>query len=283
MVENGEIGQKMKIAQYYDKDDRIRLGRIEGEYLMPIDFQGDMLDFINSRRDLKGLGDPVSLEIVRLAPPVSRPSKIIGIGLNYIDHIKESKGKVPDRPMVFAKFPNALLGHKGLITWNSNLTRKVDFEAELAIIIGKEIHECPEDKAMEAVFGYTCGNDVSARDLQFGDGQWVRGKSPDTFCPLGPCIVTSEEIVDPHSLGIRSLLNGRIMQDSNTSLMLFKLPSLISFLSRNFTLIPGDVILTGTPHGVGCFREPPVYMKDGDEIVVEIEGVGRLENSCRTY
>ncbi len=148
MVENGEIGQKMKIAQYYDKDDRIRLGRIEGEKLMPIDFQGDMIDFINNRPEIKESGVPVSLEIVRLAPPVSRSSKIIGIGLNYIDHIKESKGKLPDRPMIFAKFPNTLLGHKGLITWNSNLTRKVDFEAELAVIIGKEIHECPEDKAM---------------------------------------------------------------------------------------------------------------------------------------
>jgi 2-keto-4-pentenoate hydratase/2-oxohepta-3-ene-1,7-dioic acid hydratase in catechol pathway len=282
MVENGEIDINMKIAQYYDKD-RIRLGRIEGENLIPIDFQGDMIDFINSRSDLRDSGEPVSIDGIRFAPPVSRPSKIIGIGLNYMDHINESKGKVPEIPMIFAKFPNTLLGHKGQITWNSNLTRKVDFEAELAVIIGKEIYECPEDGAMEGVFGYTCANDVSARDLQFGDGQWVRGKSPDTFCPLGPWIVTPEEIVDPHSLGIKSLLNGRIMQDSNTSLMLFKLPSLISFLSRSFTLVPGDVILTGTPHGVGCFREPSVYMKDGDEIVVEIEGVGRLENSCRTY
>jgi len=282
MVENGEIDQNMKIAQYYDKD-RIRLGRIEGENVIPIDFQGDMISFINSRSDLRDSGEPVSIDGIRFAPSVSRPSKIIGIGLNYRDHINESKGKVPEIPMIFAKFPNTLLGHKGQITWNSNLTRKVDFEAELAVIIGKEIYECPEDGAMEGVFGYTCGNDVSARDLQFADGQWVRGKSPDTFCPLGPWVVTSEEIVDPHSLGIKSLLNGRIMQDSNTSLMLFKLPSLISFLSRNFTLIPGDVILTGTPHGVGCFREPSVYMKDGDEIVVEIEGVGRLENSCRTY
>ena len=282
MVENGEIDQNMKIAQYYDKD-RIRLGRIEGENVIPIDFQGDMISFINSRSDLRDSGEPVSIDGIRFAPSVSRPSKIIGIGLNYRDHINESKGKVPEIPMIFAKFPNTLLGHKGQITWNSNLTRKVDFEAELAVIIGKEIYECPEDEAMEGVFGYTCGNDVSARDLQFADGQWVRGKSPDTFCPLGPWVVTSEEIVDPHSLGIKSLLNGRIMQDSNTSLMLFKLPSLISFLSRSFTLVPGDVILTGTPHGVGCFREPSVYMKDGDEIVVEIEGVGRLENSCRTY
>ncbi|MDB9823003.1 fumarylacetoacetate hydrolase family protein [Deltaproteobacteria bacterium] len=271
----------MKIAQYYDKD-RISLGRVEDENLIPLDFKGDMLDLINSRSNPKASGEPLPLEEVRFAPPVSRPSKIIGIGLNYQDHIKESKGKVPELPLIFAKFPNTLLGHKGRITWDSNLTRKVDFEAELAVIIGKTICGCPEDRAMEAVFGYTCGNDVSARDLQFGDGQWVRGKTLDTFCPLGPWIVTSDEIADPHSLGIRSLLNGRIMQDSNIGLMLFNLPSLISFLSKNFTLIPGDVILSGTPHGVGCFREPPVYMKDGDEIIVEIEGVGRLENICVT-
>jgi 2-keto-4-pentenoate hydratase/2-oxohepta-3-ene-1,7-dioic acid hydratase in catechol pathway len=272
----------MKIAQYYDKG-IIRLGLIKDEVLIPVDFRGDMIDFIRSRPNLKDDGDPVPLDTVRLAPPISRPSKIIGIGLNYSDHIRESKGKVPESPLIFAKFPNSLLGHKGRITWNSNLIRKVDFEAELAVIIGKEMHECAEDEAIEGTFGYTCGNDVSARDLQFGDGQWVRGKSPDSFCPLGPWIITSEEIADPHSLQIRSLLNGLVMQDSNTSSMLFKLPLLISFLSRNFTLIPGDVILTGTPHGVGCFREPPVYMKDGDEIVVEIEGVGRLENTCRTY
>ena len=143
------------------------------------------------------------------------------------------------------------------------------------------MYDCPEGSALEAVFGYTCANDVSARDLQFGDGQWVRGKSLDTFCPLGPWVVTTDEIPDPHSLKIRCWLNGEVMQDSHTGLMIFKIRSLVSFMSRHFTLLPGDIILTGTPHGVGAFREPPVYMKDGDEVVVEIERVGRLVNTCR--
>jgi len=281
MGESGEIDSDMKIAQYYDKG-RIRLGRIEDNNLISLDYRGDMIDFINNPLDPKDSGEHLPLEELQLAPPVSRPSKIIGIGLNYRDHITESKGKIPEFPMIFAKFPNTLLGHNGLITWSSKLTRKVDFEAELAVIIGKTIYDCPEERIMESLFGYTCANDVSARDLQFGDGQWVRGKSLDTFCPLGPWIVTCDEVDDPHNLGIKCLLNGQIMQNSNTRLMLFKLPSLISFLSRNFTLIPGDVVLTGTPHGVGCFREPSVYMKDGDYIVVEIEGVGRLENTCKT-
>ncbi|MFC1867159.1 fumarylacetoacetate hydrolase family protein [Thermodesulfobacteriota bacterium] len=272
----------MKIAQYYDND-HIRLGVIEDQGLLPLDFRGDMVDFIKSPLNPGKSGAPISLDGIRFAPPVSRPSKIIAIGLNYMDHINESKGKVPEIPLVFAKFPNSLTGHKSPISWDTSLTKKVDFEAELAVIMGETINDCPEDEALEKVFGYTCANDVSARDLQFGDGQWVRGKSLDTFCPLGPWIITSDEIADPHNLGIRCMLNGRIMQDSNTSMMLFKLPRLISFLSKNFTLIPGDLILTGTPHGVGCFREPSIYMKDGDEIVVEIDGVGRLENLCQTF
>ena len=150
------------------------------------------------------------------------------------------------------------------------------------MIIGRKAYRCPESEALSHVFGYACANDVSARDLQFGDGQWVRGKSLDGFCPLGPWIVSSEEIPDPHSLNIKSWLNGQIMQDSNSSLMIFKLPQLISFLSKNFTLNPGDVILTGTPHGVGTFRNPAVYMKDGDDIVIQIERIGLLRNLCRT-
>jgi 2-keto-4-pentenoate hydratase/2-oxohepta-3-ene-1,7-dioic acid hydratase in catechol pathway len=134
---------------------------------------------------------------------------------------------------------------------------------------------------MEAVFGYACANDVSARDLQFGDGQWVRGKSLDTFCPIGPWIVTGDEIPDPHCLSIKAVLNGVTMQDSNTSMMIFKVPEVVQFISRQITLLPGDVILTGTPHGVGAFRNPSIYMKDGDVVTVEIEKVGRLTNPCK--
>ena len=272
----------MKIAQYYDRN-KIRIGLIEKNSLIPVHFEGEMIDLIRQGIACEPSGDPLHIEDIRFAPVLSRPSKIIGIGLNYLDHIEEGSATVPDTPMVFTKFQSCLTGHRGEIIWNSSLTKKVDFEAELAVVIGKSLHDCPEEKAMDNIFGYTCANDVSARDIQFTDGQWVRGKSLDTFCPLGPWIVTSDDIEDPHSLNIRSILNGDIMQDSNTGLMLFKVPQLISFLSKNFTLLPGDVILTGTPHGVGCFREPPLFMGDGDEIIVEIENIGKLQNICRVY
>jgi len=271
----------MRITQFYHNN-RVHLGLIKDESIFPVDFPGEMIDFIKGQYTTDSSGAPISLEKVRFAPVVTAPSKIIGIGLNYQDHIQESKGKVPETPLVFAKFPNSLLGHEGQIILNNRLTGKVDYEAELAVIIGKRIFDCPESEVMKAVFGYTCANDVSARDLQFGDKQWVRGKSLDTFCPLGPWIVTTDEIPDPQSLNIRCFLNGRVMQESNTGLMIFKLPQLISFLSKNFTLVPGDVILTGTPHGVGAFRDPSIYLKDGDEIIIEIEKIGRLVNTCRT-
>ena len=271
----------MKISQFYDKN-RLRLGLIEYNSLIPLDFQGEMIDFIGGNPNCMPSGEPIPLNRVKFAPVVNIPSKIIGVGLNYMDHIRESKGEVTNFPPLFAKFPSSLLGHNEQITWDSLLTQKVDFEGELAIIIGKKVYRCLESEAMENIFGYSCANDVSARDIQFGDKQWVRGKSLDTFCPIGPWIVTSDDISDPHSLGIKCLLNQQIMQDSHTRMMIFKVPQLISFLSQHFTLLPGDVILTGTPQGVGAFRDPPVYLKDGDEIVIEIEHLGRLVNACRT-
>ncbi|MGD2125978.1 MAG: fumarylacetoacetate hydrolase family protein [Desulfobacteraceae bacterium] len=271
----------MKIAQY-DDNDRIRLGLVEHDALIPIDFPGSMIDFIKSKPSWKHAEPAIALDKIRFAPAVSHPSKIIAIGLNYADHIQESKGEVPEIPMVFAKFPNTLIGHNEPITWNTGVTRKVDFEAELAVIIGKKVSLCQEEDAMESVFGYTCANDVSARDLQFADRQWVRGKSLDTFCPLGPWIVTREHISDPHNLRIRCIVNDQQMQDSNTSMMIFKLPQLLAFLSNHFTLFPGDLILTGTPSGVGSFRNPSIYLKHGDKVVVEIEKIGRLENRCKT-
>jgi 2-keto-4-pentenoate hydratase/2-oxohepta-3-ene-1,7-dioic acid hydratase in catechol pathway len=169
-----------------------------------------------------------------------------------------------------------------LVKWDPNLTAKVDYEAELAVIIGKKARRGPEDEALVYVFGYTCAIDVSARDLQFGDKQWVRGKSLDTFCPLVPWIVTADEVPDPQELSIRALVNGKVMQSSHTGKMIFSVAYLISFLSQAFTLLPGDIILTGTPDGVGVFREPPVFMQDGDEMVIEIEKIGRLTNRCKT-
>ncbi len=269
----------MKIAQYYDNN-RIRLGLIQDESLVPLDFQGDMIDFISGHPEYTPTAEPIPLEQVRFAPAVSRPSKVIALGLNYKDHVVESKGRIPDIPLVFAKFPNSLIGHGAPITWDDTITKKVDFEAELAVVMGQKTVRCNESDAMKMIFGYTCANDVSARDLQFGDKQWVRGKSLDTFCPLGPWIVSCDEIPNPHELAIACRLNGMTMQESNTSRMIFKLPPLIRFLSNHFTLMPGDVILTGTPSGVGAFRDPSVYMKDGDEIIVEIERIGRLINTC---
>ncbi len=272
--------REMKILQYQENN-RVRLGILEDDKIFPVEYQGDMIDFINEKPGIVK-GQPLDPSGIEFAPALSRPSKIVCIGLNYLDHIRESHGEAPDKPILFSKYSTSLLAHQKTITWNRDLTKKVDFEAELAVVIGKEACRCPEDKAMEHVFGYTCANDVSARDLQFGDGQWVRGKSLDTFCPLGPWIVTADEIPDPNSLSIKASLNGVLMQDSNTDLMLFKVPQIISFISHSFTLLPGDVILTGTPHGVGTFREPSIYMKDGDTVTVEIEGIGKLTNNCMT-
>jgi 2-keto-4-pentenoate hydratase/2-oxohepta-3-ene-1,7-dioic acid hydratase in catechol pathway len=270
----------MKIAQFIEKD-RIRIGLILDKVIQPIDFEGDMMDFLKNGGPVQHVGPALELSKVKLAPPVSQPSKIIAIGLNYTEHATEGNAQVPEVPLIFAKFSGSVIGPADTITWSDKITRKVDFEAELAVVIGEKIRNCPEEKALEAVFGYTCANDVSARDLQFGDGQWVRGKSLDTFCPIGPWIVTSDEILDPQCLKIESHLNGKVMQSSNTKNMIFPVSFLVSFMSHHFTLFPGDLILTGTPSGVGTFREPSVYMKDGDEIVVSIEKIGHLKNRCR--
>jgi 2-keto-4-pentenoate hydratase/2-oxohepta-3-ene-1,7-dioic acid hydratase in catechol pathway len=221
-----------------------------------------------------------SPEQVRLLPPVERPGKIVAIGLNYMDHCRETNTEPPKNPVIFTKFPTAIIGPGAAITWSAGLTQQVDYEAELAVVIGRTARRVPEAEALRYVFGYTAANDVSARDLQFGDGQWVRGKSLDTFCPIGPALVTSDEIPDPQTLAIRCVLNGEVVQDSHTREMIFGVAHLVSFCSQAFTLEPGDIILTGTPHGTGAFRTPKLFMKDGDSVVIEIERIGRLENTC---
>jgi len=219
---------------------------------------------------------------VKLLTPVPRPGKVVAIGQNYMDHCREQGSEPPEKPLIFAKFPTTVIGPDDVIRWSPVLTRKVDLEAELAVVIGKTARRVSPQDAPGFVLGYTCANDVSARDLQFSDGQWVRGKSLDTFCPLGPALVTCDEIPSPQELKIRSELNGSVMQDSNTSEMIFTVAHLVSYASQAFTLEPGDVILTGTPDGVGVFRKPPVFLKDKDEVVIEIEGIGRLRNRCHT-
>ncbi len=219
---------------------------------------------------------------VRNLAPLERPGKIIAIGLNYMDHCRETNSDPPSKPLIFCKLSTSLLGPGEEISWSRSLTDQVDYEAELAVVVGHSAREVSRQEALQHVFGYTVGNDVSARDLQFSDGQWIRGKSLDTFCPLGPVLVTADEIPTPQNLGIRTYLNGEIMQESNTREMIFPVAELISFCSQAFTLEPGDVIMTGTPHGVGVGRDPQVFMNDGDQIVIEVDGICRLENTCRT-
>jgi 5-carboxymethyl-2-hydroxymuconate isomerase len=209
--------------------------------------------------------------------PIERPGKIICIGLNYRDHAEEQGVELPTAPLLFAKWPNALIGPGDPIVIPPIVT-KTDYEAELGVVIGSRVRDVSLENALEAVAGYICVNDVSARDLQFADGQWTRGKSPDTFCPVGPNLVPRDEIQDPQSLAIRAILNGETMQESTTANMVFGVAELIAYITRTITLEPGDLIATGTPAGVGAFRNPRVWMNPGDEITIEIEGVGALTN-----
>jgi 2-keto-4-pentenoate hydratase/2-oxohepta-3-ene-1,7-dioic acid hydratase in catechol pathway len=215
---------------------------------------------------------------VSLAPPLNNPSKIICVGLNYHDHCREQGTEVPQRPLLFAKFPSTIIGPDEKINWPGDISQQVDYEAELAVVIGRTGRNIPLDQAYDYIAGYTIVNDVSARDVQFADVQWVRGKSFDTFCPVGPYLLTADEVEDPHSLRIQCWVNGELRQDSNTGEMIFKVPELLAYISKTSTLMPGDIISTGTPDGVGVFREPPTFLKPGDVIEIEIEKLGRLRN-----
>jgi 2-keto-4-pentenoate hydratase/2-oxohepta-3-ene-1,7-dioic acid hydratase in catechol pathway len=209
--------------------------------------------------------------------PVPRPGKLICIGLNYRDHAAESKMAIPERPVVFSKFTSSVIAPGEPVVLPASSTQ-VDYEAELAVVIGRRAKNVSAARALDYVLGYTCFNDVSARDFQFADGQWQRGKSCDTFGPMGPAIVTTDVVSDPHQLSIKLVLNGNTMQDSNTNQLIFPVPELIEFLSRTITLEPGDVIATGTPAGVGFARTPPVFLQPGDKMEVIIEKVGWLNN-----
>jgi 2,4-didehydro-3-deoxy-L-rhamnonate hydrolase len=222
-----------------------------------------------------------SMQEVRLLPPVTRPGKVICAGRNYHEHATEEGAAAPADPILFAKFGTSLVGDGAAITWRAADTGQVDYEAELAVIIGRTARDVSPERALGYVLGYACLNDVSARDLQFGDGQWVRGKSLDTFCPMGPWIVTADEIPDPSSLRLRCLVNDEVVQDASTAEMIHGVADLVAFCSRFMTLEPGDVIATGTPGGVGVFRQPPRFLQDGDRVVVDIERIGRLSNRCR--
>jgi 2-keto-4-pentenoate hydratase/2-oxohepta-3-ene-1,7-dioic acid hydratase in catechol pathway len=229
----------------------------------------------------QGTGPAVKpIASLRLLTPV-RPAKIIAVGRNYREHAAEESAALPTAPLLFAKFPSSLVGDGAAIAWSSALTAEVDYEAELAVVIGRRARNVPIDEALDHVLGYSCLNDVSARDLQVSDGQWTRAKSLDTFCPMGPWVVTADAIPDPGALRVRCRVNGEQRQDASTAELVHGVAELIAYCSRQFTLEPGDVIATGTPGGVGAFREPPLFLADGDTVEVEIERVGILTNRCR--
>ncbi len=282
----------MKLASFLVQG-KPGIGVVNGKqiaYLSEAGFSSSMRSFLEAGPETwhqalakleKGQVSMVDYESVRLLSPVPNPSKVVAIGLNYKDHAKEQGAALPAAPLIFAKFPSSVIGPFDDITWDPALTNEVDYEVELGIVIGKKARRVSEADALDYVFGYTVINDISARNLQFGDKQWVRGKSLDTFCPVGPVIVTSDEIPDPQNLAVRCLVNDNVMQISNTEQMVFGVRELVSYCSQAFTLEPGDLIATGTPGGVGVFRKPPFFLKDGDVVVTEVENVGQIRNVIR--
>lgn len=260
----------MKILRYVDNFGSIRFGAMVGD--------GQVAKITGNFGDFEITDEPADIQRV-MAPVDARV--IFGIGLNYKEHAAETGKQTPEYPMVFMKNPSALQHPGQPIAIPRHLSSdKVDYEGELAVVIGRVCKNVSKEEALDYVLGYTCANDVSARDWQYewGGGQFVKGKSFDTFCPLGPCLVTTDELRDPGNLIIRTVLNNMVVQESSTSDMIFSVAELIAFLSGSTTLLPGTVILTGTPSGVGMAHEPPRFMKDGDTVSVEIEGIGLLEN-----
>jgi 2-keto-4-pentenoate hydratase/2-oxohepta-3-ene-1,7-dioic acid hydratase in catechol pathway len=224
---------------------------------------------------------PVGIPIasVKLCAPIPDPPKILCMGLNYRDHAAEAKLEIPAYPVIFAKYSNTVIGCGDTIVLPKN-SRKPDYEAEFGFVIGRRARHVPAAKWRDYVFGYMNCNDVSARDVQTAVSQWTMGKNFDTFAPMGPYLVSADEIEDPHNLDISLTLNGETMQSSNTRELIFKIPETVEFLSSVMTLDPGDVVLTGTPSGVGFSHKPPRWLKSGDEVVVRVEGLGELRNTC---
>jgi 2-keto-4-pentenoate hydratase/2-oxohepta-3-ene-1,7-dioic acid hydratase in catechol pathway len=265
----------MKIIRFITKNDQLSYGLHDPE--LPDQariIQGDIFGKFRVTSKLS--------KIEQVLSPVF-PCNILALGLNYRKHADETKVSYPDIPIVFIKATTSVVGHMSPIILPAAGPDNVDYEAELAVVIGRKVKNVSPSEAMDYVMGYMCANDVSARDWQIEKQkkQWARGKSFDTFCPLGPCLVTRDEIPDPQNLRIRTLLNGCIVQDSSTSDMIFDIPAIISDLSRSMTLLPGTVILTGTPEGVGFTRQPPLYLQAGDTVTVTIEKIGQLTNPVR--
>jgi 5-carboxymethyl-2-hydroxymuconate isomerase len=270
----------MKLVTFVQQT-RTLVGELLDDKVYNTSIPGSMLDTIRRGITPTRTSEHYERSQVSIIAPI-RPGKIIAIGRNYAEHAAELNHDIPPAPIIFAKFPSSIIGHGETIAWHASITQKVDWEGELAVVIGKKAQNVSEADAYNHVFGYTIANDVSARDLQLEqDSQWTRGKSLDTFCPMGPFIMTRDEVPDPHALTVKTIVNGEVVQEASTSTMMFKIPTLISYCSRMFTLESGDVILTGTPPGVGHGRKPPQYLKDGDTVTVSISGIGELTNPCK--
>ena len=251
-------------------------GRVDGDSIVPLG--PDLVSYLESGRAEEG--EPFRLDPSALKAPVRAPQKVVCIGLNYKDHAAEQNVDVPERPVMFPKWANSVAGPNDVVEVPA-AAKKIDYEAELAVVIGRRARRVSPTDALDYVGGYMCANDVSARDLQFEGPQWTRGKAIDTFLPTGPWLVTPDEVGDPQSLGIRTVIDGEVLQDSSTSLMAFSVAELISFISETMTLVPGDIIATGTPAGVGFAREPSRYIADGEAVTIEIERIGSITNTVR--
>ncbi len=268
----------MKIVSFTAGDERVRVGVVEGDQVRDVtESAGGSVLGVKAGTTGK---ETFALGAVKLLAPVARTARIFGIGLNYAEHAEESKMKTQAVPTVFMKLGSSLAGPGDDVVLPPE-SAQVDYEAELAVVIGKAGRRIAEADWESYVFGYTALNDVSARDVQLATSQWTLGKSFPTFTPVGPWIVTKDELRDPHSLGIKMTIDGETLQDSNTKFLIFRIPALIAYLSQMIELEPGDVISTGTPAGVGLGRDPQRWLKTGEEMVIEIEGIGVLRNRTR--
>jgi len=273
----------MKLCTFVNHDGTQCIGLVKDKKVYQLSGYKDMVELIQKYNrekiecDLKKVKNVYAFEEINFMAPVTNPRKMIFVGLNYRDHIKESESTIPDYPVLFSKFNNSLLGNNQNVII-PRVVKKCDFEAELAFVIGKTAKNVDIDDAMEYVFGYTICNDVSARDLQFRVSQWLSGKAIDTFAPMGPVIVTADEIENPHNLDISCKINGELRQKSNTGELIFNIPFLLSYISKTITLEPGDIISTGTPQGVILGTKDQVWLKEGDVCEIEIENIGVLRN-----
>jgi 2-keto-4-pentenoate hydratase/2-oxohepta-3-ene-1,7-dioic acid hydratase in catechol pathway len=279
----------LKLLTYSRPGEEPRIGYFEDGRVRQMAEPGiSMLEFIEHGREPEDRPDEdesLAMDEVELHAPLGGatrgPQKILGIGLNYRDHAEETGAELPEKPILFAKYANTIAAPGEAISIPP-ITEQADYEAELGVVIGRPARNVSAEEALDHVFGYVACNDVSTRDLQFSEGgQWTRSKSIDTFFPIGPYIATADEVPDPQNLSVRCVLNGETMQDGNTSDMIFPVSELIAFLSTGMTLMPGDIISTGTPAGVGTARDPKVFLGDGDEVTVEIQGLGTLTNPVR--